>query len=469
MTSTAAEDARVAASADDVRRCLTNLMPSTARFWSRPIKDYAAFAYKTAPFAANIPIRAHAMTLLQKRVEAAALRSGYDICQARAAAAELTDTPVLQTGPHCLLLFEPDAFYTHLFSLMGLQAHERDWHITYCVSTTSFSESAKKGAGWLRLDGTPLNLFGLPRSRIDRSSIGCLNGPYRFALTDSAGNIAPNASAVRLLGELPSGSYSSAAEAIKVANQHLWNGRFSGQAKLLQLDDFDIADLLADHFEDEQSWLATGFAGNTDVAKAMLGKIDRLNGGPWTGWVRRTTDLFWRLERDRIIPLRLDGGILKSGGEQDFQLTFAPSHLASALRRRDILPSLLTAFLVMSILPGVRVLGGCRQIVYLPLMRHLAAVGVRLSGANDLLEDMRGDTLPGMWGHRVIAPGGSDPYREIEASGSVSALLARYAEKTLVETSGELSSFTRDPIWAEMSRRLASGERIHDQDEWRWA
>ncbi|TCP77781.1 MULTISPECIES: hypothetical protein [unclassified Rhizobium] len=469
MTSTAAEGARAAASADDVRRCLTNLMPSTTRFWSRPIKDYAAFAYKTAPFAANISIRAHAMTLLQKRVEAAALRSGYGICQAKAAAAELKEKPVLQTGPHCLLLFEPDAFYTHLFSLMGLQARERDWHITYCVSTTSFSESAKKGAGWLRLDGTPLNLFGLPRSRIDRSSIGCLNGPYRFALTDPAGNIAPNASAVRLLGQLPSGSYSSAAEAIKVANQHLWNGRFSGQTKLLQLDDFDIADLLADHFEDEQSWLATGFAGKTDVAKAILGEIDRLNSGPWAGWVRRTTDLFWRLERDRIIPLRLEGGVLRSSREQEFQLTFAPSDLASALRRRDILPSLLTAFLVMSILPGVRVLGGCRQTVYLPLLRHIAAVGVRLSGANDLLKDMRGDTLPGMWGHRVIAPEGSDPYRELEAADSVSALLARYAEKTLVETSGELSAFTRDPIWAEISRRLTSGERIRDQEEWRWA
>ena len=64
--------------------------------------------------------------------------------------------PVLQTGPHCLLLIEPDAFYTHLFSLLGLQAHVREWYITYHASTVSFSEKAKKGPGWLWLQDEPL-------------------------------------------------------------------------------------------------------------------------------------------------------------------------------------------------------------------------------------------------------------------------------------------------------------------------
>src|SRR5690606_17912528 len=141
-------------------------------------------------------------------------------------------------------------------SLLGLQAQNREWHITYFVSTTTFKETAKKGAGWLHVEGTPLNLFGLPRSRMDGRSIGCLNGPYRFALSNSKGEAAPNASAARLLAELPSDTFSSAAEAIKRANQILWQRRFPTQVKLLQLDDFDIADLIADNLEEAGSWMS---------------------------------------------------------------------------------------------------------------------------------------------------------------------------------------------------------------------
>lgn len=36
---------------------------------------------------------------------------------------EILKAPVMQTGPHLHLLIEPDAYYTHLFSLMGLMAH----------------------------------------------------------------------------------------------------------------------------------------------------------------------------------------------------------------------------------------------------------------------------------------------------------------------------------------------------------
>lgn len=74
---------------------------------------------------------------------------------------------------------------------------------------------------------------------MDGRSICCLNGPYRFRLTDPKGEVAPNSSAARLVGDLPSDEFPSVAEAIKVANQDLWRRKFASPVNLLQLDDFE--------------------------------------------------------------------------------------------------------------------------------------------------------------------------------------------------------------------------------------
>lgn len=240
-------------SASDIRRTLSALMPDLSRYWQRPLHAYASVVYDVDPFRSDCPERNEAMNRLGECIERTALRAGFEAEDARNASLQILASPVLQTGPHCLLLIEPDAFYTHLFSLLGLKAHGRKWHISYSVSTTSFIEAAKKGPGWLQLESEPLNLFGLSRRRMDGCSICCLNGPYHFALTNPKGEAAPNASAARLLGDLHSDEFPSAAEAIKAANQVLWRRKFASPVNLLQLDDFDIADLVADHLEDVQS------------------------------------------------------------------------------------------------------------------------------------------------------------------------------------------------------------------------
>lgn len=455
--------------AADVRRALSYLMPHLAPYWARSLRTYAAAVYDVEHFHSGDATRAHAMDLLRNCVERAARRSGYGEEEARSASLELVASPVLQTGPHSLLLVDPDAFYTHLFSLLGLMANQRQWHITYFVSTSAFTERAKKGAGWLRLEDEPLNLFGLPRRRMDGGSIGCLNGPYRYALSNSKGETAPNASSACLLGELPAGEFASAAEAIKMGNHALWRRCFPESVSLLQLDDFDIADLIADHLEDVGSWISAHMIGDGAVAESILSAIDRLNAGPWGGWVRRTTDLFWRLEENRVVPLHLQDGVLKSIRPPSFEVKFTPSSLATALRQRTILPGLFTAFLVISILPGVRVLGGCRQTVYFPLMRYLTSIGVERSGDLSLLKALGEDDHPGLWGHRVLRPAGGDPFHEIERTGNVSSLVSGYAEMPLVEASGALASFTKDPIWAQLSAQIDAGTVSRASQEWRWS
>lgn len=453
---------------DDIRRALTMLVPSIEAYWEKPLQTYAAAAYEVQRQTGTSATRDHAMKLTQAMVERAALKAGFSSADAMSASKELTASPVLQTGPHCLVLFEPDAFYTHLFSLLGLQSLGRRWHISYAGSTMSFKESAKKGPGWLRLEGQPLNLFGLPRSRMDGRSICCSNGPYRFALSNSLGVEAPTDLAKRLFAELPPSLFPSAAEAIKAANATLWRSHFGPSTNLLQIDDFDVAGLIADHLEDPNSWMYGFFIAERHAA-LVPNVIEGLNEGPWRGWVRRSTDYFWYVGPERVLPLALDEGYLRSSDYPDVMVKFSPNSIASAIRDHKLLPTLFLAFLALSILPGIRALGGCRQPVYLPLLRHLAALLAKRSGDIELVNVLREDDHPGMWGHRVLRPQAGEPFIDAQTYGGVSELLEKYSALPLLEASGDLASFTGDVLWAEMNEHLMSGEIKFSSAEWKWS
>lgn len=455
--------------AADIRTTLSALMPDISRYWQRPLHAFASVVYDVDPFRSDCPDRVAAMKRLAACIERAALRAGFSAQEAGSASRQILESPVLQTGPHCLLVVEPDAFYTHLFSLLGLKAQGRKWHIQYAVSTTSYSESGKKGPGWLELQGVAHNIFGLPRRRMDGRSICCPSGPHRFRLTDPSDSTAPKASVARLLRHLPLEEFPSAAEAIKAANQSLWRSKFGTPVNLLQLDDFDIADLLADHLEDDRSWMSAHFIGDGSIAETVLDAIDELNAGPWRGWIRRTTDFFWRVKAGRVTPLHLRDRTLISEGPSNFQIHFDPGKLVEALRARTIVPNLFTAFLVMSILPGTRVLGGCRQTIYYPLMRYLASIAIERSGNSGLLNALVNDYKPGLWGHRTLKPADGAPLRELELAGGVSPLLASYAQLSLLQASDDLASFTNGKIWADLSSHVSAGTISETSKEWRWS
>jgi hypothetical protein len=451
----------------EVMQALTYLMPDLARFWALPLKNYAYTVYDTV-IRGDSSMRQDAMVRLQRCIVRAALRSGASDEDAERVSRQIAQSPIIQTGPHCHLLVEPDAFYTHLFSALGLAAHGLGWHIWYSASTVKFIESAKKGPGWLSLNGNAVNVFGLPRSRMDSYSICGQNGPYRFELTAQKDDETTNALASQLKAILPDCAFPSASEAIKAANQILWRRSFPLSLQLLQIDDIDIADLVANHLEDSGSWLSACLNAHNPFAENIMRAIDRLNAGPWAGWVRPTTDFFWGLQDGRILPLHLERGVCSAEYSSAFKVRFEPEHLAAALRERKLVPNLLTTFLVTSILPGTRVLGGCRQTVYYPLMRYLVATALQSSGDFKLLDAMRADNCLGVWGHRVLRPTAGDPLLEIENHRSAMQIAAQYSARTLKDCVGDMSSFTKDSIWAQISAHIRDQAISTQSSEWQW-
>lgn len=455
------------ATAGEVRRALSVLMPTLSRFWELPLQDYAHAVYDKV-VRGTCSTREDALLRLRKMVWRTALKAGNSRYDADQVSCQLEDLPVIQTGPHCHLLIEPDTFYTHLFSALGLTAHARRWHICYSSSTVKFIEKSKKGPGWIWLSDEAVNVFGLTRSRMDPYSICGLNGPYRLSFVSKRGG-EESADVARLKSILPDEAFSSAADAIKAANQVLWRRSFPPSLDLLQFDDIDVADLVADHLEDPTSWLSSHLMSGTPFVETILRELNKLNFGPWSGWIRQTTDFFWGLEEGRLLPLHFSQGILSAGSSRAFDVQFNPTSIAIALRQRKLVPNLLINFLVTSILPGVRFLGGCRQAVYYPLMRHLVAMALESSREWQLIGAMAVDESPGMWGHRVLCPPDSYPLLEIADKGEAMQLAAKFATSSLRDNTGEMSSFTGDPIWRELSASLKDG-RIHPgSPEWHWA
>lgn len=456
------DDALVSAS--QVRRALTLLMPELSDFWTRPLIDYAHAVYGEIE-RGGCAVRNDAMGRLQQLVACVALRSGADHEQANDAAKQIAELPVIQSGPHCFLMIDPDAFYTHLFSALGLSSHRRRWHIYFGCSTVKFIERGRKGPGFLATGAGTANIFGLSRKRMGSTNLCATGNSFSFRFEYNHPGAETGATAL-LKDALPSAAFPTAADAIIAGNKALWQQTFPPLLQLVQFDDRDVGDLVAEHFEDHDSWLSRRFIGQGNVAEKLLHAIEHLNNGPWAGWVRRTTDFFWGLGQGRIFPLRLDGNVLVSVNGSGFSVPFDPQHVAQALRERRLVPNLLMMAIVTSILPGVRLLGGSRQVIYLPLMRHLFTKALDPDHDHALLTAIRGDRQASMWGHRVLKPPHADPLCETEKSRHGLAIAAAYGQQPLELTAGDLSFFTGDPFWAHLCDELSRGTIAARSDPW---
>ncbi|WP_245262399.1 hypothetical protein [Mesorhizobium sp. WSM3626] len=400
-----------------------------------------------------------------------ASRLGYGRQQIETLGKQLRSRPVIQTGPHCHLIFEPDAFYTHIFSALGLRAHNDGWYVSYSVSNVKFRQGGKIGPGLLRLGDKIVNVFGLSRSKMDPYSICGRHSPKRFALTTSEKMTGADHLVEQLQRILPKGDFPSAADAIKTANQSLWRQFFASDLQLLQIDDMDVGELVAQHLRDPSSWLSSTLFGAGSFAKRVLAHLESFNRGQWRGWAKTTTDFFWHLSGGRIVPMRLSDGVFLNA-EGSFSAPCAPAALVRSLNEGEIIPSLFLSFLVMSILPGLRALGGSRQIIYYPIMRNalLSTLSEFPAPANrSLAASLGSDEEPGMWGHRTISPDHAiDPFSLISQNGSscFEQLIDCYGEMRLSEAWGRLPAFTGDPLWQTLCERLAKGRAFEDRPIW---
>lgn len=442
----------------DVLALLFRLFPWSQQFQDAPVRDYAAALFDVAPQKARSESREHGMSVLQSWVGQTARRRGYDDALAAMFEREIRSFPVMQMGPHLHLLIEPDAFYTHLFSIMGLSVLGRRTYLSYACSTVKFVERGRKGPGWLKLEGQAINTFGLSRSRMIPYSVLAANDQYAFRLVNVDNPGHEPETLARLRSMLPSGQFSSAADAIKSGNDCLWRHAFDQKLSFMQVDDADVVHLLITHLSDENSWIKRRLFKDCSLACEIISAIEKLDDTPWRGWLRNTTHFFWGCCDGQLFPLRLQDGNLRSCGKHELTVDYSPSSIVDALVAGRIIPNLLLMFIATTMIPGVRSLGGSRHTIYYPLMRHAVCTALRsVEPEDDLLPDLTKDRRPSAWGHRVITCDWEPCSLSLE-SGSIAALLERLGNATLIEAPGPLSAFTEDILWRELVTAFALGE-----------
>jgi len=448
---------------------LFDLFPWSRVYRDRPVRDYAAALFETRSDL-TCSTRLHARHVMCRWIRQKAIKVGFDTARADRITEEIDSFPVLQTGPHLHLLIEPDAFYTHIFSLLGLRARNATSYVSYACSTVKFVEKSRKGPGWLRLDGQAVNVFGLSRREMIPYSVLAQNRDYEFRLQPADGYTSHSPSIQKLRELLPEESFSSGAAAIKAANQRLWLEFFDPRVDFLQLDDDDVIDLVVSHLADPNSWLHSKFMGDATLPVTMLRAVDRLASTPWRNWLKNSTHYFWGCDNGRIYPMLLEAGILKPADGVGEGIAFTPEGLMSGLTAKRIVPNLFLVFIVTAILPGVRVLGGSRHTVYYPLMRYAFCSGlVDSERDDDLLRSLLHDKRAGAWGHRVISDE-VEPFALLNSrNGEVPSLLSRYGAKTFDRSCGPLESFIDDPLWVELAAALANGTASTMRGPWAFA
>lgn len=461
---------QLAAGADEkqaVLGSLAALYPWMKPFYSRPLREYAFRLFETPAPRPMPEIRLQAFTKLLDLIRKAATRNGLSTEAVTKVCSDFEKHRVLQTGPHLLLLIEPEAYYTHVFSLLGLSAHGCSTYVSYAVSTVSLIEKPRKGPGWLTVDGKLISIFGLSRTRMVGQSLLAGPGSYRFELMPTEPNAEGDA-LMQLRGLLPKRHFERPAQAIKEANRLLWPKVFGDHFAFLQIDDEDVADLVADHLSDQDSWLRTRLLADATLASNLLAEIDRLSAGPWSGWLARGTDFFWLYENGKRLPLRLLAEELIHPATGRKVARFTAPDVLERLANRSLIPNLLLVFLVLSILPGVRALGGSHQPVYYPLMRYVICRALEAVGLDaDLQDALATDDAPGAWGHRVIECH-DDPFdlHRHGGEGGISDLIGRFGDIPFTMACGSMSSFASDPSWLDLNRRLEEGAIAPTDEEW---
>jgi hypothetical protein len=148
----------------------------------------------------------------------------------------------------------------------------------------------------------------------------------------------------------------------------------------------------------------------------------------------------------RIRPLRVAEGELREVGVDDgFRLAFEREAVARALLAGRLYPNLFVGFLALSILPGVRVLGGHRQFTYVPLVNKVCANVLRSwpdAEADDLLSDIGRAPADGFIAGVIEEE--EHPLALVSrrpAGTQLARLSERWAAATFGESLGRLSAF----------------------------
>jgi hypothetical protein len=318
-------------------------------------------------------------------------------------------------------------------------------------TTMTMETIGREGPGWLDVGDDKVNLFGMGRHKLCRKS-ACVAGPVSLNKR-ALGAVGDETDASRWLGTLLASQdkvFGTAADALTALNEDLVaNWDRSGMALPVFIDDRLAASAVARHLEYDGSLLSRLLV-EPARRQRLEHALQEAASSPFGRFLPNATDYFWGIREERVRKLVLENGhLIEPDRPHGLSIPFERPHLRQALLDGVLLPNLFLTFLVLAILPRVRVVGGLRQIGYVALFHSilLAVLDENAPEERHLAAELQ--VRENAWGTRVIDEKISvrEQLAGLPEGALFPDLLRQYRLRTFAETTDDLKLVRENARW----------------------
>ncbi|MCW8470492.1 hypothetical protein OQJ19_07470 [Fluoribacter gormanii] len=369
--------------------------------------------------------------------------------------------PILQTGPHCQLYTNEIDFNAVLMSWIGSQLHQVKHMFILNSITRTLQWSKRQGPGWLNLKHDVINLFALTPKQMSKLSV-C--SPYpgltycrdNFTQYLNQSNDFERKGIEKLLTSIEPKKYEGFIPAFTLANQNLL--RQCDHAQEIQpliLNDHFTSLLVAEHLRDPDG-VIYHLIFSTKQRSKLKHLANLLMHEKNHVFLKQGTEYFWGVRNNKIRALRIEDNFLKEETNdisKQLKIPLAPQSICEALVNGQLIPNIFLSFIVLCLMPQIRVLGGTRQIAYLPLIQKIFSqlLNPDILEEREFLQELLSNDL-NAWGTNFI----QDTSTPLEWLGrlpqgkELSSLSTYYLDKSVAEITQELAIFKEHPLWKHM-------------------
>lgn len=378
------------------------------------------------------------------------------------AISEFDRYPILQTGPHCQLYVNEIDFNAVLMSWMGSQIHQVKHAFILNSVTRTIQWGKRQGPAWLELKKyDEINLFNLTPKQMSKLSV-CTPYPGLTYFIDHFTKYCMQSDSCekkgleKLLLSIEPKEYDGFIQAFTSSNKKLLMQCDSDQEiQPLIMNDHFTSILVAEHLTNQEE-IIYQLIFSPEKRKKLKQLVNSLTHEKHHVFLKQGTEYFWGVRDNKIRALKIEGDFLKEETKNlNKQLKIPLDHQSIRLALIDglLIPNIFLSFLVLSLMPQIRVLGGTRQIAYLPLIQKIfiELLNPEILLEHELRQELLGNDL-NAWGTNFIR----DETTPLEWLGRLpsgkefSSLSAHYLNKSVAEITQELAIFKEHPIWKNM-------------------
>ena len=442
----------------EILAVLSLLCPEVVRdieqHWNAPVSDYARHLWR--PVARPVSGPAIAARSILRDVLHHRLGVIMQPEEIGKTLEEFEHRPVIQSGLHCLLLMDRITFDAVLLAWLGAVENGLSAFVGFMGTTMTMETVGREGPGWLDVGDDKVNLFGMGRHKLCRKST-CVAGPVSLnkRALEAVGDETDASRWLRTVLGSQDKVFGTAADALTALNEDLVaNWDRSGMALPVFIDDRLAAAAMAQHLDSDDSLLAKLL-----IEPARRRRLDHAlqeaASSPFGRFLPNATDYFWGIREERVRKLVLENGhLIEPDRPHGLSIPFGRTHLRQALLDGVLLPNLFLMFLVLAILPRVRVVGGLRQIGYIALFHSilLAVLDENAPEERDLAAELQ--VRENAWGMRVIDEKISvrEQLAGLPEGAVFPELLRQYRSRTFAEATDDLKLVRENARWRKIGR-----------------